>query len=184
MQPESALEQGDSWGARQCPLLISTLQGLSTWPSLARTHCRVGRFRANISPTASGPILALAPQSWPSLGPQNPLDLPAVPAPRRSSHCGSASGKCRTELWHKHSRIWSRLKGSILTWFSQEAPCQGLSAVATNTAAEQCWSMEMPLLRGSPTSEPKEGAVTEWFYSPKQCLLWFPCPPARLALAG
>lgn len=50
MQPESALEQGDSWGARQCPLLISTLWGLNTWPSLARTSCRVGRFRANISP--------------------------------------------------------------------------------------------------------------------------------------
>lgn len=44
------------------------------------------------------------------------------------------------------------LKGSILTWFSQEAPCQGVSAVAagkaTHTAAEQCCYMEMPLLRG------------------------------------
>lgn len=45
-----------------------------------------------------------------------------------------------------------RLEGSILTWFSQEAPCQGASAVAAgktmNTAAEQCCFMEMPLLRG------------------------------------
>lgn len=59
MQPESALEQGDSWGARLCPLLISALQGLSTWPSLARACCRVGSFRANISlgtPTLTFPV--------------------------------------------------------------------------------------------------------------------------------
>lgn len=150
MQPESALEQGDSWEPRSWAVPTSDLSPTGFEQNLAQSGENL-----IVGLGGSGPILALAPQPWASLCPQNPLDLPALPAPRQFSHCGSACGKCRTEPVAQAQQNLQQspvLKGSILTWFSQEAPCQGVNAVvagrATHTAAEQCCYVEMPLFRG------------------------------------
>lgn len=73
MQPESALEHGGSWGPRSQAVPTSDLNPTGFEQNLApawrEPAVGLGGFRANITHTASGPVLALAPQPWVSLCP-------------------------------------------------------------------------------------------------------------------
>ena len=103
-------------------------------PSLARTCCcRAGvpRPRGQHQCRHLDPGLPCAPETCSIRQPFLPCSRPAAMALPAGERKAEPVARAQQNLQRSHLR---KGNGSILTWFSREAPCHGVSTVAVGTA--------------------------------------------------